>query len=180
MASKVLILPNFDGGDLPSEGLERYDRVYLITSQGNLPMNVVMQIMNLSKNGINIEFMQIDYANESELMFLLAFKSAQMTAQDPEIQITFVTDNMAFDHLVSAGKKSNIKLARAEGFSRISAIPSEPTEVQKPVNPTVVQKPAPKKVEPVAEPVPEPQPVVQQAEQKDDRSKKLINSLLNK
>ncbi|MGN1392641.1 MAG: hypothetical protein ACI4V7_01145 [Succinivibrionaceae bacterium] len=181
MGSKVLFLPNFQGQELPSDGLNRYDHVYLITSaQETLPVNVVMQLFQL-KQQVDIQFLQLDCSTETELLFTLAFKIAQMAIQDPEIQITFVTDNLAFDTLVSTGKKAGYKLSRADGFTRLSSVSPSATEEPAPLQPNVIQQ---------KQSVPDPEPIQPMAtkttiesksneENGSTKNKKLIASLLN-
>lgn len=185
MASKVLILPNYQGQELPSDGLDRFDHIYLVTeTQETLPVNVVMQLLQLTnKLHVDIQFMQLSYSTETELLFTLAFQVAQMSAAEPDVQITFVTENLSFDSLVSVGKKAGYKLARADGFTRLSTVPQS-TEAPKPIQPNVVQpKVAPKPVEPVEttekEEVSQPVAEAKTEETAGNKNKKLIASLLN-
>ncbi len=180
--AKVLILPDYAGQDLPSEGLERYDHIYLVTEQQeNLPVNVVMHLMKLIQDArVNIEFLQMSYNSETELLLSMAFKIAQMAMSDADIQVTFVTSNLAFDNLVSAGKNNGFHVSRADGFTRISAIPSGPSEVQRPVQPSIVQssKPEPQP-KPVVPETPKAQPAKAASDSKKNNNQRLISSLLN-
>src|SRR5574344_2159160 len=116
MANKILILPNYTGQSLPTEGLDRYDHIFLVTEQQeSLPVNVVMQLLQLtSKLSVNIEFMQLNYNTESELLFSLAFQISKMGMEDPDVQITFITENLAFDSLISLAKKIRYNVKRPD------------------------------------------------------------------
>jgi hypothetical protein len=98
---------------------------------------------------------------------------------EPDIQVTFVTENLSFDNLVATAKQNSFKVQRAKGFNSPSAIPSGPSEVQKPVQPSIVQN-----SKPMAQPKPVPEKPVEQEEQPKEPAKKnnnqrLISSLLN-
>lgn len=183
MANKVLILPNYAGQTLPSEGLDRYDHIFLVTEQQEtLPVNVVMQLLQLtSKLNVNIEFMQLNYSTEIELLFSLAFQICKMGMEDPEVQVTFVTENLAFDSLISIAKKSGYNVKRADGFTRMTAVPPS-TEAPKQAQPSIISKvaAAPKPVEqPVVVEKVRPAEVAKEEESAGNKNKRLISSLLN-
>lgn len=186
--SKILILTSIDGIDLSAKSFDGYDNIQLLTdNSGNLPLPTVMKLMELGK-AVNIEFLQLEYSSENELMILLAFKAAQLSAKDVDTSITIMSNNLAYDSLINAAKKSNIKLNRIEKLSSspTSTISHEPIEVQKPVQPTIAPKPTPK-VEPVVPPVTPVQEKTQQfttvppAREEDNgqKNKRLISSLLS-
>ena len=136
--AKVLILPDYNGQDLPSEGLDRYEHIYLVTEeQESLPVPVVMKLMKLMQQShVNIEFLELSYNSETELLLSMAFQIAKLNMAEPDVQITFVTENLIFDTLVATAKQNNFKVQRAKGFNSPSAIPTGPSEVQKPVQPS--------------------------------------------
>jgi hypothetical protein len=195
--SKILILTSIDGIDLSAKSFDGYDNIQLLTdNSGNLPLPTVMKLMELGK-AVNIEFLQLEYSSENELMILLAFKAAQLSAKDVDTSISIMSNNLAYDSLINAAKKSNIKLNRIEKLSsspastisssgQTSTISHEPIEVQKPVQPTIAPKPTPK-VEPVVPPVTPVQEKTQQfttvppAREEDNgqKNKRLISSLLS-
>jgi hypothetical protein len=181
MSNKILILPNFAEQELPSEGLDRYDCIFLLTEdQDNLPFKVVKNLMNIAKTQqVDIDFLEIPHKTENELFLNLAFTIARMVAADANTQVTFVTENRNYDNLVDAAKGNGFAVARAEGFSRISAIPSGPSQIQNPLKPTEVanSKPA-AKVEEVRH-EPQPAPAKEESKSSGDKNKKLIASLLN-
>lgn len=180
MSNKILILPNFADQELPSEGLDRYDSIFLLTEdQDNLPFKVVKNLMNIAKSQqVDIDFLEIPHKTENELFISLAFKIARLASEDSNTQVTFVTENRNYDNLVDAAKSNGYAVARAEGFSRISAIPSGPSQIQNPLKPTEVasSKPA-AKVEEVQQ---EKQSTKEEPkEASGDKNKKLIASLLS-
>ena len=75
MSNKILILPNFAEQELPSEGLDRYDCIFLLTEdQDNLPFKVVKNLMNIAKTQqVDIDFLEIPHKTENELFLNLAF-----------------------------------------------------------------------------------------------------------
>ena len=179
--AKVLILPDYNGQDLPSEGLDRYEHVYLVTEQQeSLPIPVVMKLMKIMQQShVNIEFLELSYNSETELLLSMAFLIARLNMTEPDIQVTFVTENLIFDTLVATAKQNSFKVQRAKGFNSPSAIPSGPSEVQKPVQPSIVQN-----SKPMAQPKPVQEKPVEQEEQPKEPAKKnnnqrLISSLLN-
>lgn len=173
--AKVMILPDYNGQDLPSEGLERYDHVYLVTEQqDSLPISAVKTLMKLMTT-VNIEFLEIPHNSDSEFLLCLAFKVAQMAVEDSDIQVTFVSENIAFDSLVSAAKNNGFRVSRADGFARVT---SGPSEVPLPVQPKVVSN----------KPIPTPQQVESKNSnsssnnnnnKKSNSNQRLISSLLN-
>jgi hypothetical protein len=180
MANKILILPNYTGQSLPTEGLDRYDHIFLVTEQQeSLPVNVVMQLLQLtSKLSVNIEFMQLNYNTESELLFSLAFQISKMGMEDPDVQITFITENLAFDSLISVAKKIGYNVKRADGFARLSAVPPS-VDIPKTPQPSMISKVAsqPKTIE---QPIEIPHtPEVKEEESAGNKNKRLISSLLN-
>lgn len=195
MSNKILILPNFAEQVLPNEGLDRYDKVLLLTEdQDNLPFKVVKNLMNLAKTQqVDIDFLEIPHQTENELLLDLAFKIAILASADPEVQITFVTENRNFDTLVEAAKANGLSVARADGFSRISAVPSGPSKIQNPLKPheVTVNKPAAKVQEVVQQARPaaaaaaaalaaaKKEPAQSAGEAHGDKNKKLIASLLS-
>ena len=78
--AKVLILPDYNGQDLPSEGLDRYEHIYLVTEQQeSLPIPVVMKLMKLMQQShVNIEFLELSYNSETELLLNMAFQIAKL------------------------------------------------------------------------------------------------------
>ena len=185
--SKILILTSIEGIDLSAKSFEGYDNIQLLTGNSdNLPLPMVMKLMELGKS-VNLEFLQLEYGSESELMFLLAFKAAQLSAINADTSITIMSSNMAYDSLISAAKKSNINLNRIENLSSRPAAPisHEPVEVQKLVQPTVAPKAAPK-VESVVAPAQEKAqqfttvpPAREEEEDNGQKNKRLISSLLS-
>ena len=179
--AKVLILPDYNGQDLPSEGLDRYEHIYLVTEQQeSLPIPVVMKLMKLMQQShVNIEFLELSYNSETELLLNMAFQIAKLNMAEPDVQVTFVTEILIFDTLVATAKQNNFKVQRAKGFNSPSAIPTGPSEVQKPVQPSIVQN-----SKPMPQPKPVPEKAVEQEEAPKEPAKKnnnqrLISSLLN-
>ena len=89
--AKVLILPDYNGQDLPSEGLDRYEHIYLVTEeQESLPVPVVMKLMKLMQQShVNIEFLELSYNSETELL-LNSTTSSELLLSTTEFTLTTV------------------------------------------------------------------------------------------
>ncbi|MDD6176811.1 MAG: hypothetical protein PUB15_02475 [Ruminobacter sp.] len=187
MANKVLIIPNYTGQDLPNEGLERFDQVYLITEhEDSIPLSVVKQLLKVTaKTGANIDFMEIPATSEAELLVALSFEVCNQCLKNPDIQITFLTDNVGIDHIINVAKKNGFKVSRADAFTKMSSIPTsqeapkvatpKPTSVMQPAKPKEIEI-APK-VSEVVQPAQTSSPA--QEESAGSKNKRLISSLLN-
>ena len=91
MSNNILIIPKFAGQDLPISTLENYQHIMLITNkQETLPMNVVASLLQLASK-LHIEFLEIEFNSDIELLFSLAFKISQIASLNTGAQISFLT-----------------------------------------------------------------------------------------
>lgn len=174
--SNILIIPKFAGQDLPVQTLERYQQILLITNkQESLPMNVVASLLKLASK-LNIEFLEIDYNSDIELLFSLAFKISQITALNANAQVNFLTDDKRFESLIN--------IANANGYNTaiVSAGFGEATITQSTMQqakPRIAEVPKPQpRPTPVVEEQPKPTPKPATASSSNN-NKAMLSGLLN-
>ncbi len=201
MANKVLLIPNYDGQPLPAESLGRFNSIYLVTpKQENLPVTVVMQLLQLaSKQQVNIEFLQLQYTNQLELLLSLAFTISRMAANADTV-LTIVSSGQEYDLLIDAAKNNGYNVMRADDFTGASAGANMNAQQAAPIPPKPAFNPEPKREQPYVHPVEvqqnksttiKPAATITAAPHKPtpvennnngsqtDKNKKLIASLLN-
>ncbi len=184
MANNLLIIPKYSGQELPVATLKNYERVFLVTNkQESLPMNVVATLLSLASQ-CHLEFMETEFSSDIELLFNLAFKIAQFSAETPGIEISFLTDDKRYEALINAAALNGYSTNTiSEGFdsstttagisamkpqSTISSIPTPKTR------PTPAPQPAPQPT-----PIPKTKPTVAPAPT-GGSNQAMLNGLLNK
>lgn len=116
MANKVLMITNYTGQNIPKEGIERFDQVFLITEkQESIPILVVEQLLRItSETGVKFSLLPIDAKSNEEFLVYMSFEVFKMWINNNDIQITLLSNNTSLDNLVSIATANGIKLSRAD------------------------------------------------------------------
>lgn len=174
MSNNILIIPKFAGQDLPISTLENYQHIMLITNkQETLPMNVVASLLQLASK-LHIEFLEIEFNSDIELLFSLAFKISQIASLNTGAQISFLTDDKRFESLIN--------VANANGFNTniVSAGLGEATaSAPQPVKPRIAEVPKQPRPAPVVEEQPKPMVKPAAASSSSNNNKAMLSGLLN-
>jgi hypothetical protein len=189
MAKKILFIPNYSGQNLPKEGLERFDQVYLIPEkQDSLPINVVMQLLKFaSESNIKLDLLQIDHSSNTELLVALTLEICKIGFVNLDTQITILSDDLNIDSLVNIARKNNLNVSRTDysGHNQsnnepvnqtISSVVNQESKIEAPSKP--VQSPTLKPVSSVETPKVS-QISAKEPEEAGAKNKRLISSLLN-
>lgn len=174
MSNNILIIPKFAGQDLPISTLENYQQIMLVTNkQESLPMNVVASLLQLASK-LHIEFLEIEFNSDIELLFSLAFKISQIASLSAGAQISFITDDKRFESLIN--------VANANGFNTniVSAGLGETTiSAPHPVKPRIAEVPKPPRPAPSVEEQPKPMVKPVAASSSSNNNKAMLSGLLN-